>query len=107
MYPQNTEAVPAVLPYLVCPLFRVPPYLPQGSVARKNEEDVMWEETALSGRLESVCLFLPCSHGDLPGPGGCREMSIVAAWQRLWSELLARDRTSPLLFPKQKAAVSN
>lgn len=97
----GSSALPAVSPVLCAT------YLPQGNVARKGEEDVMWEETALSGHLESVCLFLHCSLGDRPGPEGCREMSIVVAWQRLWSELLARDRTSPLLFPKQKAAVSN
>lgn len=45
--------------------------------------------------------------GVLPGLEGCRERSIVVAWQRPPSALLTWDRTSQLVFPKQKAAVSN
>jgi len=39
--PQNAEAVQAVLPHLVCPLFCVPPCLPWGRAARKGEEDAV------------------------------------------------------------------
>ena len=59
------------------------------------------------GCLEPACLFLQSFPGDLPGPEGCRERSVVVAWQKPQSALLTRDGTARLVFPKQKAAVTH